>query len=408
MKNNTFFLMSLFALLLIGSGLKAQEVTVDLYPGWNWICYPYTWEMDVEDALGDFEPVDGDHIKSQTSTSFYLNGIWRGGVNRFKPGCGYMYFSTRTEMVSFVFAYPSPVELVTDAPSNVTPVSAVAGGTVMLQNDGHVFLRGVCWGTSPNPDINGNHISNDMGVGSFSSTLWGLQPNTTYYVRSYAVTEFGLVYGEEVSFSTPDANGVAVHEYVDLGLPSGIMWATCNVGADAPEDYGDYFAWGETQPKSTYNWNTYQYCMGTYTTLTKYCINASYGYNGYSDVMYILLPEDDAASANWGSDWHTPSKEEWQELYQNTTHTWTTRNGVNGRLFTASNGNSIFLPATGYRSDGNLNNVGTCGYYWSNWVDMVRSNDAKYFCFNTGYFYVDGCNRRYGSCVRPVRPGYQY
>ena len=145
-----------------------------------------------------------------------------------------------------------------------------------------------------------------------------------------------------------------VHDYVDLGLPSGMLWATCNVGANAPEDNGDYFAWGETQPKDVYNWDTYQYCMGSYNTLTKYCTRSDYGFNGFTDNLTILLPEDDAATANWGNGWRMPTIEEWQELYQNTTHTWTTQNGVNGRLFTASNGSSLFLPAAGYRNNSSL------------------------------------------------------
>ena len=134
------------------------------------------------------------------------------------------------------------------------------------------------------------------------------------------------------------------HEYVDLGLPSGTLWATCNVGANAPEEYGDYFAWGETAPKDVYNWSTYQYYDGS--NLAKYT---------GSDGLTTLLPEDDAATTNWGNEWRMPTKEEWQELLDNTTNKWTTQNGVNGRLFTGSNGNSLFLPAVGFRWDDDLN-----------------------------------------------------
>lgn len=143
------------------------------------------------------------------------------------------------------------------------------------------------------------------------------------------------------------------------------MWATCNVGADTPEGYGEYFAWGETQPKSTYNWNTYRYCNGALDQLTKYCRYSSYGYHGFTDNLTTLLPEDDAATANWGSGWCMPTKAQWEELLQNTTNVWATQNGVNGRLFTASNGHSLFLPAAGNRWDGDLNNVGNNGNYWS-------------------------------------------
>ena len=188
-------------------------------------------------------------------------------------------------------------------------------------------------------------------------------------------------------------NGGGTHDYVDLGLPSGLLWATCNIGASSPEDYGDYFAWGETQPKSDYSWDTYQYCMGSYNTLTKYCDNASYGYNGYTDNLNVLEASDDAATAQWGSGWRMPTKEEWEELYQNTTHVWTTQNGVNGRLFTAMNGNSLFLPAYAY----------DFGYYWSSSLDTGHPFNAWILNFSSGFCIMLGENRHHGQAVRPVR-----
>jgi len=152
-------------------------------------------------------------------------------------------------------------------------------------------------------------------------------------------------------------------DWVDLGLPSGLLWATRNVGATSPEGYGDYFAWGETTTKSVYDWTTYIYCNGDYNQLTKYCNRSSFGYNGFTDNLTILQPGDDAATANYGG--RTPTEEEWEELINNTTAQWTTQNGVNGRLFTSSNGNSLFLPAAGIRWDGSLYSAGDAGYYWS-------------------------------------------
>ena len=202
--------------------------------------------------------------------------------------------------------------------------------------------------------------------------------------------------------------GIAVnitnHGYVDLGLPSGTLWATCNVGADAPEKYGYYFAWGETQPKDTYNWDTYQYRIGGDDgELTKYCNNSNYGYNGFTDDLTTLLPEDDAATANWGSDWRMPTKEEWEELYNNTTHTWTTQNGVSGRLFTASNGNSLFLPAAGQRFDSGLYDAGDDGYYRSSSLYTDSPDHAWTFYFNSNSTYVDYGDRHIGRSVRAVR-----
>ncbi len=198
------------------------------------------------------------------------------------------------------------------------------------------------------------------------------------------------------------------HNYVDLGLPSGILWATCNVGADSPEDYGDYFAWGEAQPKDTYDRSTYQYCMGSPSTLTKYCNDPSRGYNGFTDNLTTLLPEDDAATANWGSDWRMPTREEWEELYQNTTLTWTTQNGVNGFLFTATNGNSLFLPAAGCRCSGSLNNAGSDGCYWSSSLYTFNPSNAWYSYFYSGsYFMGSSCRRYDGQSVRAVRSSRQ-
>jgi len=197
-----------------------------------------------------------------------------------------------------------------------------------------------------------------------------------------------LPMGIDIMVSTPNV--------VDLGLPSGLLWATCNVGAEAPEDYGDYFAWGETQPKDTYNWSTYQYCNGS--NLTKYT---------GSDGLTTLLPEDDAATANWGSDWRMPTKEEWQELYNNTTCTWTTQNGVNGRLFTASNGNSLFLPAAGYRNGTSLNYAGTYGYYWSSSLLTGNPDYAWRFDFRSVGYGMSSGYRYGGQSVRAVRSARQ-
>ena len=207
-----------------------------------------------------------------------------------------------------------------------------------------------------------------------------------------------LTMGIDIMVSTPNM----VHAYVDLGLPSGLLWATSNVGANAPEEYGDYFAWGETQPKDNYNWSTYQYCNGNYNWLIKYCNNSSCGYNGYIDNLTALLPEDDAAMANWGSDWRMPTYDEWVELYQNTTMTWTQQNGVNGRLFTASNGNSLFLPAAGERYYDSFRQVGSRGNYWSSTLSTDDPNYAWKFSFGSGNYYMNDDIRYRGNSVRAV------
>ena len=199
------------------------------------------------------------------------------------------------------------------------------------------------------------------------------------------------------------------HEYVDLGLPSGTLWATCNVGANSPEEYGDYFAWGETTGynggKTTFNWSTYKYCNGSNTTLTKYNNSSSYG---TVDNKTELELSDDAAYVNWGSKWRMPSLTQLQELVSSsyTTTTWTTQNGVYGRKITSNtNGNSIFLPAAGYRGGGSLDRAGTSGDYWSRTLDTSRPYAAYSLGFGSSDIYssFDYGYRSNGRSVRPVR-----
>ena len=191
------------------------------------------------------------------------------------------------------------------------------------------------------------------------------------------------------------------HEAIDLGLPSGIKWATMNVGATSPEDYGGYYAWGETEEKSNYSWSTYKWCNGSYDTMTKYCTNSKYG---TVDNKTVLDPDDDVAHVKWGGSWRMPTNAEQDELRNNCTWTWTTQNGVNGYKVTSkTNGNSIFLPAAGHRSGTYLDDSWSYGYYWSSSFYEDYSYNAYNLNFDSGYF---GWNRYYYRCsgfsVRPV------
>ena len=392
----TLVLLSLFAMMVTSMSLKAQEIMITLAPGWNWISYPNAEVMQFDEALGNFVPMEGDKIRSKNGNSVYVRGHWTGSVTQFLPGIGYKYYSARTENIEFAFVQATTTAVVTSLPTDITAVSAVVGGTVTLPEGGHLFQRGVCWGTEPNPDIDGNHTSEEPVMGSFSDTIVGLNPNTTYYVRAYAVTDDGLAYGVNMSFTTD-------HEYVDLALPSGTLWATCNVGANAPEEFGDYFAWGEIQPKDYYSWDTYQYYNGSDTTLTKYCNNSDFGSNGFTDNLTMLLSEDDAATANWGEDWHMPTLWDWQELYNNTTCIWTTQNGVGGMLFTAVNGNSLFMPASGDFWGSELSSAGYSGNYWSSSLNLENPASAWGCYFNSDNCIENNRGRCCGLSVRPVR-----
>ena len=234
-----------------------------------------------------------------------------------------------------------------------------------------------------------------------------LEPETKYYYCAFVrVNNKDLKLGSVKSFTTyekPTGHGTLNgHEWVDLGLPSGLKWATCNVGASQPEEYGDYFAWGEVEPKDYYDWSTYKWCNGSYDTQTKYCNDSYYGYNGFTDNKTTLELSDDAANYNWGGAWRMPTFEEQEELRNNCSWEWTTQNGVYGRKVTGPNGNSIFLPAAGFRSDSSLYGAGSYGYYWSSSLSTNYPNGAYGL-----YFYSDDVgwgnyNRYVGFTVRPV------
>ena len=192
-------------MMAAGLSAKAQGITITLYPGCTWISYPNTEVMDIPTALGDFVPMEGDIIKSQNASAVYHNGIWIG-LENFTPGRGYKYYSNRSEIVEFVFSRGFS-SVTTAEPIDITATSALVGGTVNMTEGGHVFLRGVCWGTEPGPNIDGNHTTNGTSIGDFSETLVGLTPGTVYYVRAYAYNSLGVGYGNQVSFTT--LNGLA-------------------------------------------------------------------------------------------------------------------------------------------------------------------------------------------------------
>ena len=190
----------------------------------------------------------------------------------------------------------------------------------------------------------------------------------------------------EIQKSTSNmANG---HEYVDLGLPSGLKWATCNVGANKPEDYGDYFAWGEVNTKSEYTEKTYKHYRG-FLGINKYVFLGEISGNA----------QYDTARAKWGGKWRMPTKAELQELCDKCTWIWMSQNGVEGYKVTGPNGNSIFLPAAGYRLGSSLDCAGIFGLYWSS---SPNDNIAYYLDFYSGSHGMNYGSRDGGLSVRPV------
>ena len=217
--------------------------------------------------------------------------------------------------------------------------------------------------------------------------------------------------GATLSFSNefcPDGN----HPHaIDLGLPSGTKWACCNVGANSPAECGDYFAWGETSPKTAYLTSNYKwYRGGDPHNISKYCNSSDYG---TVDNRTELELEDDAAYVNWGPQWHMPSRDQSVELLDNCTSEWTTVNGIGGYLFKSKISNSaVFFPALGYCTMKGVIGLGTDGVYWLNSYNFYNNNYGPVKALGLGFRYgemgwldVVIYNRQYGSGVRPVYVG---
>ena len=260
-------------------------------------------------------------------------------------------------------------------------------------------------------DVNGDNVVNASDVTSLYNMLLKGEDypsgdlNSDNVVNSADLT---ILYNELLNGVSdaitlcPDDN----HPHmIDLGLPSGTLWACCNIGAKSPTEYGDYFAWGETQPKSVYDWSTYKW--GTVKNeLTKYCTDSQWGQFGLVDNKTELDLDDDAAYVNWGSDWRMPSREQLQELLDNCTSEWTTFNGVGGRLFKSHNNSaSLFLPVAGYRYGSWLYDSGSYSGYWSRILVTSYPYGAYYLKFQSGNVSLNPWpnNRINGQCVRAVR-----
>ena len=175
MKRLFMLLMCLSAMIAASPSAKAQEIVIDLFPGWNWISYPNAEDMQVGEALGDFVPMEGDRIRSKFGMSSYGGGRWRGAVTHFMPGWGYMYYSNRDEMVSFVFNKPpmptGTLTVTTGELANITSTTAVCGGSAVSNDGTTILMKGVCWATHSQPTTNDSYTEDGSGPGAFTAEM---------------------------------------------------------------------------------------------------------------------------------------------------------------------------------------------------------------------------------------------
>ena len=283
-----------------------------------------------------------------------------------------------------------------------------------------------------NPD--GSGVMNDNGETENNGFTWTINGSTltiaprnnqfTFTIDSVTATECAF-HGDYIEFGGQDIRGdIRFHMvksgnngggngnggdtpdsvpagWVDLGLISGLLWAECNVGANAPEGAGDFFAWAETATKSDYAWSTYRY-GSNWDEITKYCDYPEYGQDGFTDTLRVLEPGDDVATLRVGDGARIPTSGEWIELWAETTHESATVNGVPGVRFTGENGNSIFLPSAGYRRSV-LEGDGVYGFYWSSSLDYGYPWRARCFIWGNDRPGESTNDRYYGLSVRAVR-----
>ena len=337
------------------------------------------------------------------------DGTYSGKVDGLQEATSYyVCYEIRNYLSSYMleqvsefqtFSYTSPV-IYTRQVADIDFTSARVLATVKTESGPVLQERGVCYSQSANPTVEDTKVASGNGVGDYSCMLLYLEEGTEYHVRAYAVNDQGVFYGEDLSFTTLARTYHECHEYVDLGLS--VMWATCNIGEHMPEKSGDYFAWGETTPKSKYDWSTYLWCKYTndeWECLIKYNVQLELG---AIDKQTSLNVSDDAARQNWGGDWRIPTNKEMRELISQCD--WVLKeNG--SEVISRVNGNSIFLSAGGCMDGSSISLPGEGGYYWSSGLNVDDPKTAHVLYFNTIYDlykYDISVSRAMGCFIRPV------
>ena len=347
---------------------------------------------------------DFTEVYSMTLLTRTSEGVYEGEIDGLKENTTYYiryqiintWSSYFLEQVTEFQTYSRDMPIVlTKSVFDVSYTTAKLYGEVKTDGGYPILERGFCCSKSDKPTTQDNKMVHGSGLGTFLGYLADLEEGATYFVRAYAVNETGTYYGKSVQFTTFARTFHERHEYVDLGLS--VKWATCNVGAESPSMMGDYFAFGEVEPKTNYTWDTYKWCTSennTLIALTKY-------YQSISGCPINLSVEDDAARANWGGEWRMPTSSEIHELLEYCT--WElTGNGYKVR--STKNGNYIFLPAGGCMNGKSPFKRGEQGYYWSSAI----INDSPKFTLTIYFNLTTHCDSRLsrekGALVRPVYP----
>ena len=417
------------AVLLLGFGVSCQE---ENEPSVTIVCttsaaseiaaHSATLNGSVSISNAKADKADAWFIIGQDENNLAANGLkisaeavpTTGGIvsvsaTELEPETTYYYMlfasvdgqEARGELKSFsTLSEPKEPEVTTGDATDVSLFTATLKGSLSFEIDGTqpqsaCFLYGDSASTLEELVASGQNVSADLAEnGSFEVSLRALNYNTSYCF--VACVKLGDVeyYGEVKSFRTADLPSDAI----DMGLS--VKWAAANFGAVNPEDYGYYYAWGETETKDDYRQRTYKWYDGTLTAYSKYNTDPDYG---PADNKTELDFSDDVVNLILGGKWRMPCDSEWKELLDNCTWTWTQSNGVNGYLVTSKkNDASIFLPAAGYREKDEWKDVASYGCYWSSSLFKDFSDYAWDMSFNADDAFMNHHNRFLGYTIRPV------
>ena len=394
------------------NGLTSSDLSDAADKKMTAIYLPYGSTATVAASEGNFIFSDmtysGYFLKAELVTYIYAGGVLSGTLNMTAPALS----SGSDKLIHFDisgFTSGHNYKLYQDYVKPLTFTSVSSAG-VVSKNEG--AMGTAITGYEDGSMISFSGILDASAVGNAVDYQFSIDDQTASIIYTRDAGTKTLSTSKYIGIGAINNDLVwNTFEYmVDLGLS--VKWAAFNVGAIKPEEYGDYYAWGETEAKIDYSWSTYKWCNGSDHTLTKYCNKSDYGYNGFKDAKTTLDPEDDVAHVKWGGNWRMPTSGELDELRNNCTCTWYSSgnaefNGVAGYKVTSNiegyTDRFIFLPAAGYRRDTSLNYAGTYGDYWSSSLDS--SPDAAWYLFFASYGNITSYRGRHqGHPVRPVRP----